>query len=216
MIRLATPNGTVDADKVISFSVPDLGEPIDAYIMQSSSTVMSIGRRCMTLGYQFILRPYKKPIMITAKGRRIVLEVIDYVPYLPITKSSPCAPGPFVPDAADEPLEDDATELGAHDGGSYEVANVGKRDLKAEAFSVRCLLAHLPKNPHCDVCARAKGLLKPTDTMSSASMLQPTPLHYMELKTEAPGTRAMPLFSLALALDGSVVTPISHATKEIR
>ena len=34
--------------------------------------------------------------------------------------------------------------------------NQGKRDLKAEASSVSHMLTHLPKIPHCIVCARAK------------------------------------------------------------
>jgi hypothetical protein len=50
LIRMSTPNGLVDADKIISFKVPQLGEPISAYIMKSSPTVMSIGRRCVVNG----------------------------------------------------------------------------------------------------------------------------------------------------------------------
>ena len=46
-IRLATPNGLVDANKVVSFKVDKLTEPIDAYVMDSTPTVMSIGKRCM-------------------------------------------------------------------------------------------------------------------------------------------------------------------------
>ena len=60
-IRLATPNGIVDADKIISFKVPQLGEPIDAYLMKSTPTVMSIGRRCMQHGYSFVWKANKKP-----------------------------------------------------------------------------------------------------------------------------------------------------------
>ena len=45
---------------------------------------------------------------------------------------------------------------GVHDEGAYEIANQGKRDLKAEALSISHMLTHLPKNPHCIVCARAK------------------------------------------------------------
>ncbi len=52
-VRMATPNGIVDADRMITFRVPSLGDPIDAYVMESTPTVISIGCRCMTLGYTF-------------------------------------------------------------------------------------------------------------------------------------------------------------------
>jgi hypothetical protein len=32
-VRMATPNGIVDADRMITFRVPSLGDPIDAYVM---------------------------------------------------------------------------------------------------------------------------------------------------------------------------------------
>ena len=159
LIRMSTPNGLVDADKIISFKVAQLGEPISAYVMKSSPTVMSIGRRCMVHGYDFVWIAFKRPFIVTPSGKRIVLEVIDHVPYLPISKSSPCAPS--VPIAAESaiPSIDDA-ELGVpeneDDEDVYELREVRKRDLHTEAKSMRHLLTHLPKNPHCSVCQRAK------------------------------------------------------------
>ena len=155
LVRMATPNGVVDADKIVSFSVPELGEPIDAYIMKSSPTVMSIGRRCVTMGYTFVWNPYKKPYIVTPKKRKITLEVIDHVPYLPLSRSVPCAAGPVASEEAITP-EQDAAELGVQENLTYELAKVGKRDLKAEALSVERMLTHLPKNPYCSVCRRAK------------------------------------------------------------
>ena len=38
----------------------------------------------------------------------------------------------------------------------FELLQSNKRDLKAEAKSVTHMLAHLPKNPFCSVCQRAK------------------------------------------------------------
>jgi hypothetical protein len=152
-VRMATPSGIVDADKVISVSVSQLGEPISAYVMESSPTVMSIGRRCMTLGYSFVWNGYKNPYIVTPKGKKIKLEVVDYVPYLPISKSIPCAPSVVV---AAGPEDDGDDGAGVQVENNYELINTEKRDLKAEALSVTHMLTHLPKNPHCLVCSRAK------------------------------------------------------------
>jgi hypothetical protein len=73
------------------------------------------------------------------------------VPYLPLSKSAPCAAAPAAAseDAQNQPLEAEVDEI-------YEVLDTGKRDLKAEAKSIEHTLTHLPKNPHCSVCTRAK------------------------------------------------------------
>ena len=155
LIRLSTPNGIVDADKVVSFRIPMLDGNIDAHVMKSSPTVMSIGRRCMTMGYGFVWRPGRNPFMITNTGKRIHLEVIDYIPYLPVTKSIACAAGVSKTVDGNENPEL-AEEADAEAGDTYEVIDCGKRDLKAEAVSVKHLLTHLPKNPFCETCVRAK------------------------------------------------------------
>lgn len=93
-IRLATPNGLVDASKSVSFKVDKLTEPIDAYVMDSTLTVMSIGKRCMLHGYSFVRHPAKQPNLVTHKGKKVVLEVIGDVPYLPLSRSTPCAAAP--------------------------------------------------------------------------------------------------------------------------
>ena len=48
-VTMSTPNGIVDANKSVSFRVPVLGSPIEAYVMKHTPTVMTIGTRCMTL-----------------------------------------------------------------------------------------------------------------------------------------------------------------------
>ena len=151
VIRLATPNGLVDANNIVSFNVDKLTEPIDAYIMESTPTVMSIGKRCMLHGYSFVWHPAKQPFLVTPKGKKVVLEVIDNVPYLPLSRSHPCAAAtPFNPnELAEMATQEEIDE-------SYEVLDSGKRDLKAEAKSIEHMMTHLPKNPHCSVCSRAK------------------------------------------------------------
>jgi hypothetical protein len=110
------------------------------------------------MGYDFIWRHGRRPILITPNNRRIVLDVIDDVPYLPPSDSVPCAsalhdriehaavPGPVVISSGQVPnapvADDDEVDE--------------KRDLKAEALTLKHMLTHLPKNPHCVVCQRAK------------------------------------------------------------
>ena len=56
---------------MITFRVPSLGDPIDAYVMESTPTVMSIGRRCMQLGYTFVWNGYKNPFIIAPGGKKM-------------------------------------------------------------------------------------------------------------------------------------------------
>ena len=74
------------------------------------------------------------------------------MPYLPLSKAIPCAAGTSV--AAEAAVEDQADLDDTEE--TYEVSNSDKRDLKAEALSIEHLTTHLPKNPHCAVCMRAK------------------------------------------------------------
>ena len=53
-VRVSTPNGLVDSNKSVSFSVPEFGSPIDAYVLERTPTVVSIGTRRMNLGYHFV------------------------------------------------------------------------------------------------------------------------------------------------------------------
>ena len=63
---------------------------------------------------------------IQQKGKTVVLEVIDNVPYLPLSKSTPCAAAPAASgeDTPGQALEAEVDEV-------YEVLDTGKRDLKA-------------------------------------------------------------------------------------
>ena len=156
-VRMSTPNGLVDANKSVSFSVPELGSPIDAYVLEHTPTDVSIGTRCVNLGYHFVWRPYKRPYIITPGGKKITLEVINNVPYLPVVKSTPCAAGPVAGGVISENAEVIPVannEISGDD--EFELLESNKRDLKTEAKSVNHMLTHLPKNPFCDVCRRAK------------------------------------------------------------
>ena len=100
----------------------------------------------MVKGYDFVWKPYKSPFIVTPSGKRIVLEVIDHVPYSPISKSLPCAPSPVIADDGVGQSVDNA-DLGAHepeddDDDVYELRETKKRDLHTEAKSTKQLLTH--------------------------------------------------------------------------
>ena len=80
-IRLITANGERKQGKV---KVPELNSRVNPYLVQSSPPVLSVGTRCIDEGFDFVWRGSKgeKPYMIRPDGKRIDLEVRDYVPYL--------------------------------------------------------------------------------------------------------------------------------------
>ncbi len=55
-ILLATTNGLVDGDKVVSQQIGELLEVAEPYVLDSTPDVLSIGRRCVEDGYEFHLR----------------------------------------------------------------------------------------------------------------------------------------------------------------
>ena len=81
-ITFITANGTTHADKVVELFVKEFGETIEPYLLKSSPAVVSVGFRCMNLGYTFIWPPGSSPYFISPKGDVIYLEVINDIPYL--------------------------------------------------------------------------------------------------------------------------------------
>ena len=98
---------------------------------------------------------------------------------------------PEVPDVAelqdDEPLERGHVEA-PREGGSSEKSegssssvldvdvsakrDVGEKSLKAEAISKGHLLTHMPKNPFCDVCTKAKMQKPPSRAKGGSSKVE--------------------------------------------
>ncbi len=59
------------------------GEVAVPYILDSTPDVLSIGRRCVEDGYEFVWRPYSlHPTITTASGKVVKLVVRDCCPYL--------------------------------------------------------------------------------------------------------------------------------------
>jgi hypothetical protein len=121
--------------------------------------------------------------MINRSGKKIVLDVINNIPYLPPETCYPTAPAvddgdacpgesscptAVVPntDVRSSAKPSEAEELVSVVGGeasdSSAIQESGddlppeRHDLKIEATSIQHLTTHLPKNPYCVACQRAK------------------------------------------------------------
>jgi hypothetical protein len=124
----------------------------------------------MERGYDFIWKAGEKPYLVPPSGRRMMLDVINNVPYLPVCSSTACAVASisqpeqtcFGSDSCysiDDLSIDWGSDIDCSPAASDDEAgadNRAVRDLKAEAKSLRHLMTHLPKNPYCDSCQRAK------------------------------------------------------------
>ena len=53
-----------------------------AYVLDDTPSVMSLGKRCMEEGYSFVWPSGKMPFMITKNGERIGLTIHDNIPYI--------------------------------------------------------------------------------------------------------------------------------------
>ena len=53
-----------------------------AYVLDDTPSVMSLGKRCMEEGYSFVWPSGKMPFMVTKNGERIDLTIHDNIPYV--------------------------------------------------------------------------------------------------------------------------------------
>ena len=235
-IRLITANGESSSTKQGKVEVPELKEIVKPYLVESSPAVLSVGTRRVDKGYDFIWKGSKgeSPYFITPGGKKVALEVRDYVPYLCSGKSnvsvpavdeseiplpdevidgeySPSiAPGEgndddndpqginvdnpedLVPEIIGDPYEEqeylkaaetDAVESADRKAmpeqpsdGPVDPEFIRKRDkgvsaLKEEAKSIAHQMNHIPKNPYCDVCNKAKMLKPPGRSVGGSQQI---------------------------------------------
>ncbi|CAE7541323.1 JNK [Symbiodinium sp. CCMP2592] len=195
-ISLRTANGKTNTKGVAHMRIDGLDELIEAYVLESTPSLLSLGKRCKELGYRFIWEPFCDPIFFDPKGKRLKVDVINNIPYLAPSETEVVAGRPDLPrvyPALPAPIivhekvvaagEEPGSELNAVGELDLDMPNAksvqksapddnkkvpdkGKpqsppdepraRDLKDEAKSIRHLMTHLPKNPYCDACQRAK------------------------------------------------------------
>ena len=72
-ISFQTANGVTDTDLVSNFQTESFKEPINAYVLDDTPSVLSIGKRCMNHNYGFVWPPGREPFMIDPEGKRIIL-----------------------------------------------------------------------------------------------------------------------------------------------
>ena len=81
-IVFQTANGSTSTSDVAKIVVDELDETVEPHVLDETPTVLSIGRRCMKMGYAFHWTPGKLPFMVTAKQGFVHLQVKDDIPYL--------------------------------------------------------------------------------------------------------------------------------------
>ena len=81
-ISFQTANGVTDTDLVSNFQTESFKEPINAYVLDDTPSVLSIGKRCMNHKYGFVWPPGREPLMIDPEGKRISLFANGDIPYV--------------------------------------------------------------------------------------------------------------------------------------
>ena len=189
-LTLRTANGKTSTRGVAHMVVDGSEGLIEAHVLESTPSLLSLGKRCLEHGYRFVWEPFAEPKFYDPHGTPVPIEVIHNIPYLypseitvvsnksrqqplysalpatvmlhdkvvgcgessgsrgpgtaPSSSSRDVPPDPPVVEEAPPPPEAEHRE------------DRVKRDLKMEAKSLSHLMTHLPKNPHCEICQRAK------------------------------------------------------------
>ena len=81
-ISLRTANGKTNTKGVAHMRVEGLEELIEAYVLESTPSLLSLGKRCKELGYRFLWEPFCDPKFYDPKGKSIKVDVINNIPYL--------------------------------------------------------------------------------------------------------------------------------------
>ena len=84
VVNFHTANGVASSTKRSDIKFEAFDEPAHAHILEDTPSVMSMGKRCVDLGYSFIWPSGKTPYMIDPNGDIIEMTVRDYIPYINI------------------------------------------------------------------------------------------------------------------------------------
>ena len=80
---LHTANGATCTAGRVDADVGNLDEVIEAHVLESTPSIISVGKRCMDMGYSFVWTAGCRPTLTCPSGRTVTLDVINNVPYLP-------------------------------------------------------------------------------------------------------------------------------------
>ena len=81
-IMFHTANGSTATQTEAEIDLGTFDVTSQAYVLDDTPSVMSLGKRCMGEGYSFIWPSGKMPFTITKNGERIDLTIHDNIPYV--------------------------------------------------------------------------------------------------------------------------------------
>ena len=81
-IQLQTANGNTKGVEVVTANIVEFDESIEPCVLPDTPSVMSICRRCMHGGYQFVWLAGKHSYLITPSGKLAALAVEDDIPFI--------------------------------------------------------------------------------------------------------------------------------------
>jgi len=84
-----TANGRTEAESTIKIPCKEIGCSVNAYVLQNTPAVVSMGKRCMEEGCSFVCPSGESPFLVDPKGRITLFEVRDNIPYI-VTGSDTC------------------------------------------------------------------------------------------------------------------------------
>ena len=90
-IMFHTANGSTATQTEAEIDLGTFDEISQAYVLDDTPSVMSLGKRCMEEGYSFVWPSGKMPFMITKNGGRIDLTIHDNIPYIDL-ETYECTP----------------------------------------------------------------------------------------------------------------------------
>lgn len=109
-VTLNTASRPHAVEEEIALRVPQLSEDIEALVLPSAPDVLSIGKRVMEYGYDFIWRhtDNDNPTLVTPDGKVLKLSVHGNIPYL--EQTSPATPVTTSSDGVDDAAFADSRE----------------------------------------------------------------------------------------------------------
>ena len=90
-ITFHTANGPTRTENIANIHVRELDENITPYVLENTPPVLTVGYRCMELGYTFIWPTNQEPYFVRLDGMIIHLAIENYIPYL-VPNSAHCKP----------------------------------------------------------------------------------------------------------------------------
>ena len=90
-ITFHTANGATRTENIASIHVRELDENIMPYVLDNTPPVLTVGYRCMEMGYTFVWPTSQDPYFIRPDGMIIRLMVENYIPYL-VPNARQCKP----------------------------------------------------------------------------------------------------------------------------